>query len=293
MRTLLAALFLLHAAAAAAAAAVSAVDDAGRRIELPEPADRIVSLAPHATEILYAAGAGDHVVGAVSYSDWPPAARDLPRVGSYDAVDYERILGLDPDLVVAWRSGNGEETVERLRKLGLTVFVSEPRSLEAIPETVERLGRLAGTPEPARTTAARFRSERDHLAERYSGQPSVSVFFQIWNHPMITVNGEHLISRVIDLCGGRNVFAGLDPLVPRVGTEAVIAADPEVIIAAGRGRERPQWLDDWQQWPSITAVARDNLFNVDPDVIHRASPRILTGAARVCQALETARGRRP
>ncbi|MQM39633.1 Vitamin B12-binding protein [wastewater metagenome] len=110
---------------------------------------------------------------------------------------------------------------------------------------------------------------------------------------MITVNGEHLISRVIDLCGGRNVFADLDPLVPRVGTEAVIAADPEVIIAAGRGRERPQWLDDWQQWPSITAVARDNLFNVDPDVIHRASPRILTGAARVCQALETARGRRP
>ncbi|WP_163143988.1 cobalamin-binding protein, partial [Arhodomonas sp. KWT] len=269
MRTLLAALFLLHAAAAAA---VSAVDDDGRRIDLPEPAERIVSLAPHATEILYAAGAGTHVVGAVSYSDWPPAARELPRVGSYDAVDYERILGLDPDLVVAWRSGNGEETVARLRKLGLTVFVSEPRSLEAIPETVERLGRLAGTPETARTTAARFRSERDHLAERYSGQPSVSVFFQIWNHPMITVNGEHLISRVIDLCGGRNVFADLDPLVPRVGTEAVIAADPEVIIAAGRGRERPQWLDDWQQWPSITAVARDNLFNVDPDVIHRASP---------------------
>ncbi|WP_435104053.1 cobalamin-binding protein [Arhodomonas sp. AD133] len=274
-------------------ATVTVEDDSSRTVRLEAPATRIVSLAPHTTEILFAAGAGERVVGAVSYSDYPPAAKEIPRVGSYDAVDFERILGLDPDLVVAWASGNDSATIERLRELGLTVYVSEPRALAAIPRTITRLGRLAGTADTAQTAAERFREHRQRLAERYRDQAPVPVFFQIWHGPTMTINGEHLISRVIELCGGRNVFAELPTLVPHVSTEAVIAADPEAILAAGRDAERPEWLDDWREWPSITAVRRDNLFHLDPDVIHRAGPRVLAGAEAVCEALATTRRHRP
>ncbi len=276
-----------------AQAAVTTEDDDGRTVRLEIPAKRIVSLAPHTTEILFAAGAGDRVVGAVSYSDYPPAAQAIPRVGSYDAVDFERILGLDPDLVVAWASGNDSATIERLVELGLTVYVSEPRTLAAIPRTITRLGRLAGTANTAVAAARRFRERRQQLAARYRERSPVPTFFQIWHGPTMTVNGEHLISRVIELCGGRNVFAELPTLVPHVSTESVIAADPEAILAAGRNADRPEWLDDWSQWPSITAVQRDNLFHLDPDVIHRAGPRVLDGAEAVCQALATAREQRP
>jgi len=276
-----------------AASAATVTDDTSAAVRLDAPARRIVSLAPPATEMLFAIGAGEHVVGAVSYSDYPAEAREIPRVGSYDAVDYERILALEPDLVVAWASGNGRTTLERLRELGLTVFVTEPRALADIPATMERLGALVGGQTMARDATKRFRRERARLARHYRGAPKVSVFFQIWHGPMMTVNGEHLISRVIELCGGRNVFGELRALVPRVGTEAVIAADPEAIVAAGRDANRPHWLNDWRQWESITAVARGNLFHLDPDLIHRASPRIIEGARMLCEALQIARERRP
>lgn len=274
-----------------ALAALSVTDDRGDALTLPRPAARIVSLAPHTTEMLFAAGAGERVVGAVNYSDYPPAAKDLPRVGGYKSIDLERVLALKPDVVVAWHSGNGEPLIERLRALGLKVFVTEPRQLDDIAASLEKLGRLAGTEAEASAAADAFRRKRTALAERYSEQRPVRVFYQVWNRPLMTVNGEQLISQTLRLCGGRNVFAELPSLSAAVDLEAVLATDPEAIVASGMGEHRPEWLDDWKRWPQLTAVKRDNLYFVPPDLIQRHSPRVLEGAERLCRQLEEARGK--
>lgn len=253
------------------------------------PAKRIVSLAPHVTELLFAAGAGDRIVGTVSYSDYPEAARNLPRVGDFHQLDLERIIALKPDLVVAWESGNGVRVIERLRDLGLNLHVTEPRRLADIPETLETLGALAGTEAVAGAAAARFRERLSRLASRYGGRPTVKVFYEVWNRPLMTVGGRHLISDVIATCGGRNIFERLDALAPTVALDAVLAADPEVIVASGMDEARPEWLDDWRRWPGLTAVRRGQLHFIPPDLLQRPTPRLLEGAERFCRALEQAR----
>ncbi|SCZ50747.1 iron complex transport system substrate-binding protein [Thiohalomonas denitrificans] len=274
---------------AARAPAVSATDDAGRTVSLEQPAERIVSLSPHGTELLFAAGAGDRVVGVVSYSDYPAAAGKIPRVGGYDALDLETILALQPDLVVGWESGNGPDVLERLESLGLTLFVTEPRRLEQVPASIEKLGRLAGSDAMARQAADHFQNRLQAITDDYSQRPAISVFYQVWDRPLMTVGGDHLISRIIERCGGRNVFAELSELAPTISEEGVITANPRVIIASGMGEERPEWLDDWHRWKSIDAVARNQLHFIPPDLLQRPTPRALEGAERLCRALEQAR----
>jgi len=275
-----------------ARAEIVVTDDAGRQLRLAAPAKRIVSLAPHVTELLYAAGAGDKVVGAVSYSDYPEAATKLPRVGGYNNVDLEAVAALKPDLVVAWKTGNRNGNLDRLAALGIPVYVNEPRELEDVATSLETLGRLAGTQLSAFHAATAFRERQKTLQQRYGKRPVVRTFYQIWNQPLMTVNGEHLISKVIALCGGENVFAGLPQLAPNIGTEAVLAADPEAIVASGMGEARPEWLDQWKNWDKLTATQRGNLFFIPPDLIQRHTPRILDGASRLCAQLEEARSRR-
>lgn len=270
-------------------AAVEVVDDTGHVVMLERPAERIVSLAPHVTEMLFDAGAGDRVVAAVSYSDHPPAAQDLPRVGSYNRFDIERILAHDPDLVVGWQSGNPDASLERLRRLGLTMYLTEPRSLESIASNLERLGRLAGTSETAAMAAARFRSRYRALRERYADRPPLTVFYEIWNDPLMTINGDHLISAIMRGCGGENVFSDLSEIAPRIGVEAVLQRNPEVVIASGMGDERPEWLDEWKRWPELEATRRGNLFFIPPQFLQRHTPRVLDGMERMCRALEEAR----
>ncbi|MCP5294015.1 MAG: cobalamin-binding protein [Zoogloeaceae bacterium] len=284
---------LLLLASHTIAAPISVIDDTGRNISLAGPAERIVSLAPHITELLYAAGAGNRVVGAVAYSDYPAAASTLPRVGGYSAIDMEAVAALRPDLVIAWKSGNRDAHLERFAALGIPVFVNEPRSMDDVARSLERIGTLAGTGETAKVAASSFRERRDELFARYARRPPVRMFYQIWDQPLMTINGKHLISDVMRLCGGSNVFAGLDQLAPRIGTEAVLAADPEVIVASGMGDARPEWLDRWHKWPQLTAVARHNLFFIPPEIMQRHTPRILDGAERLCAQLESARSRRP
>jgi len=278
---------------AAAAEPVAVTDDAGREVRLDEPAERLVSLAPHATELLYAVGAGEDIVGAVDHSDYPQAAKDIPRVGGYDAVDIERILGMEPDLVVAWGSGNGDAAIERLEGLDLTVFVNEPRSLADIAHSLERLGALTGNGARGSEAAEALRERREQLDKRYADRPAVDVFYEVWHSPLMTVSDEHLISEIIRLCGGRNVFRELSSRVPTIDTEAVLGAEPEAIIASGMGAERPDWLDAWKDWQDLPAVERGNLFHIPPSLTQRASPRLLDGAEQLCEQLETARERRP
>lgn len=266
-------------------------DASGVSIKLAAPARRIVSLSPHITELLFAAGAGDRLVGTVDYSDYPPAARALPKVGGH-ALDLEAIVALKPDLVLGWQSGNPAASVARLRALGLTVHLSEPDRIEDIAGELERIGQLTGSGVTANAAAQAFRERYAKLAARYSRRPPVAVFYQIWKQPLMTVNGKQIISDAIRLCGGRNVFAQLPILAPTVTVEAVIAANPEVIVASGMGESRPEWLDDWRRWTSLKAVARDNLYFVPPDLLQRHTPRILDGAEKLCVDLEAARAKR-
>jgi iron complex transport system substrate-binding protein len=291
LRRLLAGLLLCSLSTLAQALGI--VDDRGVALELPGPARRIVSLAPHITELLFAAGAGSSIVGVVEYSNYPAAAQRLPQVGDVNALDLERIVALKPDLVMVWQQGSPQGQLDVLAALGLPVYYNQPRSLDEIARTLERFGELAGTRSTADAAARAFRQRLAALRARYRGRDTVTVFHQIWDQPLMTVNGEHLISQVLALCGGRNVFGDLPPLVPHVSIEAVLDADPEVIGAAGTGSAAQAGLGPWFGWPRLRAIARGNVYVIDPDLISRHSPRILDGAEQLCAALDAARARRP
>lgn len=272
---------------------ISVTDDTGRELRLVKPAERIVSLAPHVTELLFAAGAGERIVGVAAYSDYPEAARSLPQIGGYNNVDLEAIVALRPDLVIAWASGNRQAHVDKLQALNIPVYLNESRDLAGVARSLEQFGLLAGTHELARQAAADFRARWDKLAHAHAARPGVRLFYQIWHQPLMTVNGQHLISDVMALCGGQNVFADLGPLTPTLGTEAVLAAAPEVIIASGMDVSRPEWLDAWRNWPGLPAAQMNNLYFIPPDFLQRPTPRILEGAEMLCGFLDEARNKRP
>jgi iron complex transport system substrate-binding protein len=285
----LAVVFLLWAFHASAQ--VSVRDDYGNEVRLEKPAERIVSLAPHLTELVYAAGAGSRLVGAVEHSDFPAEARSLARVGSDARIDLEAVLALRPGLVVAWPNAGSLRSIERLAELGLPVFRSEPRELDDIARTLSRIGRLAGSTAQADAAAAAFRARAAALQERYGARRKVRVFYQIWDRPLLTVNGAHMISKVIAACGGENVFAALPLLVPEIDAEAVLRANPEAIVASGSNHAQPRWLEMWQRFPGLPAAARGQLFAIPADLIQRQTPRILDGAERLCTILESVRAR--
>lgn len=275
-----------------ALAGVEAVDSLGRSVSLPAPARRIVALSPHIVENVFSAGAGNRLVGVVDYSDYPEAARAIARVGNFRSWSPEVILTLQPDLVLLWGSGNGAAQLGTLERLGLPVYVSELRRLEDIPASIRAIARLAGTGAVGERAAGDFEAEIERLSRQYRKRPPLSVFYQIWNDPLQTVNGSHLISQVIELCGGRNSFADAGPLAPTVGIEAVLSRDPDVILASGMDRARPEWLDNWRQWNRLSAVRHDALLFLPPDHIQRPTARVILGARSLCQQLETVRERR-
>lgn len=269
---------------------VAARDDSGHVVSLERHAQRIVSLAPNITELLFAAGAGDRVAGVVQYSNYPQQALKIESVGNAQALDIERIAALHPDLVVAWKSGNPPAQVGELRSLGIPVFYVEPRRLADIPDDIEKLGMLSGTGEVANRAAAGFRMRLASLRARYSRKSRVRVFYEVWPDPLMTVSNAHIISDVMQLCGATNVFGNLPVLVPTVGIEAVIHAHPDAIVASGDGYGRPKWLDDWRKW-DMAASGKNRLFFIPADLISRQSPRILTGAEMLCKEVDSVRGK--
>ncbi len=276
-----------------ARADIALKDDTGQEVRLKAPAKRIIALAPHIAESLYAAGAGAQLVGTVDYSDYPPEAKKVPRVGGYSRVDLESVAALKPDLVLAWESGNNMTQVNKLKALGLTVYVFQPNTMENVADQLERLGQLAGTEAVAKPAAERFRQRLEALRKANAGKPKVRTFYQIWKTPLMTVGGPQIISDAIKLCGGDNVFGHLGKMAPTVSVEAVLEADPEAIVATGMGDAKPEWLSDWDKWTKMTAVKRNNLFHINPDIMQRHTPRILDGAEKLCAHLDTARAHRP
>jgi iron complex transport system substrate-binding protein len=256
-------------------------------VTLAAPAQRIVSLAPHATELLFAAGAGKQVVGVSEYSDFPAATKLIPSVGGSGQLDIERIVSLKPDLIVAWGSGNNRRQLARLRKLGLTVFESEPRNFEAIADSLERLGALVGRDE-GRPQAQQFRQQVQTLEQHYAGRSSVTVFYQIWSAPLMTLNDAHIVSQAIKLCGGVNVFGQLKPLVPTISSEAVLTANPDVIIVSD---EKGKGLERWRSFKRMQAVASGNLMAIDGGIMNRAGPRVIEATRTLCKQIDDARKR--
>lgn len=286
MIRLLACLGLL--VATSAAASVTVVDDAGRHVTLPAPARRIVSLAPNVTDALFAAGAGAYVVGTSRFTEYPADAKKVPVVGDATMVDLERIVGLKPDIVVVWKSGNPAAQVDKLVRLGLPVFYAETTRLADVAPSVRRFGKLAGTSEVAERNARAFEASLEGLRSTYAGKRRLKVFYQIWDRPLMTIGREQIIDDALDLCGGDNVFADLAQAAPAVSREAVLARDPDVIMGGG---ETGGSLDGWKQAGFLSAVKHGNVFSIDAPTLALPSPSILPGVTALCRALDEARTR--
>jgi iron complex transport system substrate-binding protein len=213
-------------------------------------------------------------------------------VGSEASIDLEALVALQPDLVIAWPNAGSARAVERIAALGIPVFRSEPRELEDIARTMETLGRLAGTPATAGAAAKAFRERAARIERVYAHRPRVRVFYQVWDRPLVTVNGNHVISKAMRLCGGENVLAALPALAPEIDRELVLRADPEAIVASGPDGARPAWLDDWRAFPALAAVRHDNLYSIRPELLQRHTPRLLDGAQELCRILEAVRLKR-
>lgn len=268
-----------------ACAICTVTDDAGKTLTLKQPAKRIVSLAPDITETLFAIGAGKHVIAVMSGSNFPPAAKQLPVIGSYTGVDLEHLIALQPDLIVVWK-GTFPRQMQALKQWHIPIYTSQPRRLEDVARTMKNLGCLTGTEKTANQAADQFSHALVALRQRYHTQQPVSVFYQIGSYSLITINKESWINQVITLCGGVNVFANALTIAPEISWESVVSANPQVIISDAA---RADWKTRWQAWPMLTAVRRQHLFAVNPDWIDRAGPRLLQGTAQVCEFLRIAR----
>jgi len=259
-----------------------------------EPADarhfRIVALAPNLTELVYAAGAGDMLVGVSAHSDFPHAARNLPLVGDAFTVDQEQLALLQPDLLLAWKSGTPAHVIDELRDMGHRVETIRTRNLDDVAEALRRIGELTGRTEKASMAARAYVDGLGSIKQRYAGLAGIRVFYQVSDRPLYTVNGQHYVSELIQLCGGSNVFADLNELAPTVDVEAVVERDPEVMLASTDAGMNA--FDEWQRWPHLAANRYENHFLMPADEIGRATPRLVRAAQAVCDALQVAREKR-
>lgn len=278
---------LLGLALAGGAAARPVSDDLGRTLEVPPAPLRIVSLAPGATEMLFAAGAGAQVIATVEYSDEPPAARQVPRVGDVAAVDMERLVGLHPDLVVLWAGGGNPAQREKIAGLGIPIYEQQVARLADIPAAVRRLGALAGTGAAAAAAAHSMEQRLAQLSATYGhgrGAPP-RVLMQVWNRPIYTVGGRHLMSDALRVCGARNVFADLPEAGPIVDTEAVIARDPDIIVAAAPSGEGAAWVADWMRLQSLSAVRHHRVVAFEDQALSRLGPSVIGATENLCRTL--------
>lgn len=264
--------------------------------EAPEPVataermTRVVSLAPNLTELVFAAGAGEALIGVSAHSDFPPAARELPVVGDAFMLDQEQLALLRPDALLAWQSGTPAHVVDELRRIGYRVEVVRTRKLDDVTAALLQIGELTGHADEASEAADNYARGLIALEQRFAGSPSISVFYQVSRRPLFTINGEHYVSELIEMCGGRNVFADLDELAPTIDVEAVVERDPEVMLASDEAGDDA--FVEWQRWPGIAAIRYKNQYLMPADEIGRATPRLLVAGEAVCAALQEARERR-
>jgi len=250
---------------------------------------RVISLSPHITELLFSAGAGDKLVGAVAFSDFPKAAQNIERIGRYNAINIEKIIQLKPDLIIAWKSANRPRDIEKLKSLGFKVVFSAPNNLQDIPAEIRAFGQQLHTQKIANSVATQLEQQLINLRQTYQSKPTVSAFYQIWNAPMMTVNGEQYISQALKICGAENVFSGLPLLAPEVNLESVIEKNPDVILLGGEEAMQQAWLNDWQKWNTLKAAKEHHIYLMNADTFQRPTQRFIEGIEGLCQTLDKAR----
>lgn len=252
---------------------------------LPQPAQRIVSLAPHLTEMAFAVGAGEQLVGVVSHSDYPPAARALPNVGGYHQPDMEKLLTLKPDLVLAWQSGASPALLDTLHRLGIKTWVSRGAHLDDIPNELRGIGLLSGHAAQGEQQVENFSRELNALAQAHQNVRQVRGFYQIWPQPLVTVSDGHFISEAMQHCGITNIVGASSNLTPTWSVEAVLRARPELIITSPPARD----FERWSRWAELPAVKNNALIILPPDVLMRPAPRVLDGMRALCAAADRVR----
>jgi|TARA_Y100000310_G_scaffold38813_1_gene36334 iron complex transport system substrate-binding protein len=274
--------------------AISVVDDIGRRVSLPAPATRIVSLSPHITELLYSIGIGDRIVGTVRYSDYPKEAGSIQRVGDAFSINIEMLIQLEPDLVVAWQTGGSARTINKIQSfLGVPVYFNEASDLAAIGESAAKMAVLAGVAEIGAARAQQYRRKLEWIREQHESSNQVKIFYQISDLDLYTVNRHHLIGEAIALCGGDNIFADSIIKVPKVSMEAVIAASPDLIVFSSGVDAGDQWTSRWRPFDTIPAVANEHLYSLPAAILTRPSFRMASGIERLCDFMNMARSQAP
>jgi iron complex transport system substrate-binding protein len=250
---------------------------------------RIVTLTPHLTEFVYAAGAGDRIVGTLDTSDYPPAARRIPRIGDVGHIDAERLLALKPDLVIVWGDGSPAEQRQLLKRLGLPVLVLEQHALADVPATLETLGRVLGTESVATAAAAQLRAQFKALEDRYARSRHLRVFYQVWSAPLYTVGAGSVATEMLRVCGAQNIYADQAPSAFAVDEESVYARAPDVVAFTGTRAENADWLKRWAGRAPLPAIAAGRVISLEPDLVNRMGPRLAEGTRQLCERLDDVR----
>jgi iron complex transport system substrate-binding protein len=251
---------------------------------------RLVTLAPHLAELVFAAGSGDLLVGVSAYSDYPDDVVELPVIGDAFVVDQEQLALLKPDMLLAWKSGTPQHVVGELERQGYRVEVIRTRSLEDIAIALEKIGALTGSAAVAAMASNKFRAGLRTLAERNRDADPIRVFYQIQKRPLYTISGDHYVSELIALCGGQNIFSDLVNLAPLVAVEAVIERNPEIMLVSSDSEEDA--LKEWDRWPDLAANRYGNRYVMRADQIGRPTPRLLFAGEALCDALQLGRTNR-
>ena len=250
---------------------------------------RIVALAPHIVENLYAIGAGDLIVGTLDYADYPQEATKIERIGGYNGISIEKLLMLKPDMVIAWKSGNQAEDLAQIKRLGIELHLSNPRYIEGVAKEILKLGRLTGHIEQSKKVAEAFTAKLNVIKAAQHNKTMLTGFYQLWPEPMMTVSKNTWINQLIETCQVTNVFADSDTDYPQISIENVIVTKPQVIIIPDEKSKRVIPTVNWQQWPEIPAVKYEQFISVNADLLHRFSPRMLDGLAQMCDKIEVSR----
>ncbi|NOU52118.1 cobalamin-binding protein [Pseudoalteromonas sp. JBTF-M23] len=252
-------------------------------------AQRIIALAPHIVENLYAIGAGERIVGTVEYADYPAPANDIERIGGYNGISLERVLALKPDLVIAWQSDNKKADLEKLEKLGIKVIYSDTKDIRKVADELRLFGQLTGQNQQAKILAERFSARFEALKARYKNSPPLRVFYQLWPEPMMTINRNTWLHQLLEVCSVENVFADNSANYPQISIENVLNTQPQVIVLPNEKSKKVMPTLNWQAWPEIPAVKYQQFIEVDADLLHRYSIRVLDGVSDMCDKLQLAR----
>ena len=250
---------------------------------------RIIALAPHIVESLYAIGAGEQIIGTTAHADYPKAAENILRVGNYARLQIEKIIQLKPDVIIAWKTGNPMDDLARLEKYQLKVVYSHPQILEDVANELIMLGKITGRVAVANSVAKKYLLNLQKIKQKYATQNKVRVFYELWSRPLRTVANKAWPQQQIELCGASNPFADAQDDYPSVGLEQVLVTLPQVVIQPGQhSADSPDGLN-WPQWQHIPAVKNNFIFHPNADKAHRMTIRMLDEVVVLCEQIDAAR----